>query len=135
MAETPAKQRMARMRRKRKGRALSVWLHPPTDTIFDKIKTLTGESNDATIAAALEAAYETLYWKQVRAFSVTIEGIHRANGSRDELQSAYRALIAILALDYPTPADIKTVLNQRGIPGYTGGVGNWRIDQVRRLMP
>jgi hypothetical protein len=134
MAETPPAERMRKMRHRRQGRGLSCWLHPPADSYFRKLKKLTGATNDETISAALESGYRTLYWERVGELSLAIDELRAIASTRDDLTVVYRELVAVLAIDYPEPADIKTVLNQRRIPDYAGAVGKWRVDQIRKLI-
>lgn len=134
MVGTPAKERTRKMRAKRAGRSLSVWLYPPADTYLEKLRALTGEQNNAIVAMALESAYEKLFWEKVGELSLAVDELQDRSANRAELVPVYRELIAVLAVDYPEPGDLKTVLNQRGVPNMQGDTGKWRVEQVRRLM-
>ena len=130
----PAKERMATMRKKRDGRALTVWLYPETARTFQKIKTLTGEPNDAIAGKAIRAFYESVFFKRVNELALAIRDHLKADKPKDELRGLYRELVTVLSLDYGTADGIKKALNQLEIPNYSGAIGTWKIDQARTLI-
>ena len=131
----PAKERMAKMRQKRDGRPLTVWLYPETSRAFGKIKTLTGEPNDAIAGKAVQAFYESILFKRINELALAIRDHLKADAPKDELTALYRELVAVLSLDYASADEIKKALNQLEIPNTSGATGNWKIDQVRHLKP
>ena len=130
----PAKERMAKMRKKRDGRALTVWLYPESSRAFGKIKTLTGEPNDAIAGKAFQAFYESIFFKRINELALAIQDHLKADKPKDELRGLYRELVAVLSLDYGTANEIKKALNQLEIQNYSGSIGTWKIDQVRTLI-
>lgn len=131
---TPAKERMAKMRKKRKGKALSVWLYPDTARIFQKIKTLTGETNDTIAEMAFRAFYENVFLKRINELALAIREHQKAEKPKDELTELYRELVTVLCLDYGTADEIKKALNQLDIPNYSGNAGTWKVNQIRSLL-
>lgn len=132
---TPAKERMAKMRQKRQGRALTVWLYPETERIFGKLKTLTGDTNDTIAEKAFRDFYEAAFFRRVNDLALSIRDHLKADAPKDELTALYRELVAVLSLDYASADEIKKALNQLEIPNTSGATGNWKIDQVRHLIP
>ena len=130
---TPAKERMAKMRKKRDGKTLSVWLYPETARTFQKIKTLTGEPNDAIAEKAIQAFYESVFFKRVNELALSIRDHLNAEKPKDELTELYRELVTVLSLDYGTANEIKKAMNQLEIQNYSGSTGTWKIDQVRKI--
>jgi hypothetical protein len=132
--ETPAKERMRKLRGKREGRALTVWLYPDADRRFRNIKAITGDGNDAIIAMALEGAYETVFFRRVHELAEQIRASQAVGAPKDQVTAFYRDLVAVLRLDFDTADGIKKTLNQLEVPNYSGKTGTWKVDQVRRLM-
>jgi hypothetical protein len=53
---------------------------------------------------------------------------------RQDVTRLYYEMIKILRYDYSSAQAVKAALNQLAVPNYNGKTGNWKIDQVRRLM-
>jgi hypothetical protein len=132
--ETPVKERIRKMRQKRKGQSLSVWLYPEAARVLKKIKKLTGQTNDEIVNLAVREVYSSVYFGQVNKRVELIRTKLSEKVSRNEMPPLYRDLIRIFQLDYDSAADIKKALNSFEVPNYSGKTGNWKINQVRELM-
>ena len=131
---TPVKERIRKMRQRRKGQSLTVWLYPEAANAFNKIKKLTGQTNDEIVNLAVREIYNSIYLAQTNEL-VELVRIHlREEAPRSEIATLYRDLIRIFQLDYYSAADIKKALNSFEIPNYSGKTGTWKINQVRKLM-
>ena len=131
---TPGKERIRKMRQKRKGQSLTVWLYPEAANVFKKIKKLTGQTNDEIINLAVLEIYNSIYLAQINKQVERIRTKLSEKVSRSEMVPLYRDLIRIFQLDYDSAADIKKALNSFEIPNYSGKTGTWKINQVRELM-
>jgi len=131
---TPVKERIRKMRQKRKGQSLTVWLYPEAANVFKKIKKLTGQTNDEIVNLAVREIYNSIYLAQVNKQVERIRTKLNEKVSRSEMATIYRDLIRIFQLDYYSAADIKKALNSFEVPNYSGKTGNWKINQVRELM-
>ena len=131
----PARERMRRYRRKRKGRSLSVWLDPDAARKFQNIKALTKATNDAIIDTAISWAYDSIYLHHCHQVieEITFE-LNRPVPDDSLLTGLYRKLVSILKLDYPSASDIKDALNKLEAPNRTGKTGVWKVSQVRKFM-
>ena len=116
------------------GRSLSCWLSLDAARNLDRIKALTGETNDQTIADALEELYQSVWHRKVSELQTAIHEQISQGAERQDMTRLYRKIIKLLRYDYSSAKAVKTVLNQMAIPNYSGKTGNWRIDQVRHLM-
>ncbi len=58
---TPVKERMRKMRQKRKGQSLTVWLYPEAANAYKKIKRLAGQTNDEIVNFAVREIYHSVY--------------------------------------------------------------------------
>ena len=131
---TPVKERIRKMRQRRKGQSLTVWLYPEAANAFNKIKKLTGQTNDEIINLAVREIYHSVYYDQVNKRIKLIRTKLSEEVPRSEMATIYRDLIRIFQLDYYSAADIKKALNSFEIPNYSGKTGTWKINQVRELM-
>jgi hypothetical protein len=131
---TPVKERIRKMRQKRKGQSLTVWLYPEAAHVFKKIKKLTGQTNDEIVNLAVREIYNSIYYGQVNKRVERIRSKLNEKVSRSEMVLLYQDLIRIFQLDYDSAADIKKALNSFEVPNYSGKTGNWKINQVRELM-
>jgi len=131
---TPVKERIRKMRQRRKGQSLTVWLYPEAANAFKKIKKLTGQTNDEIVNLAVREIYNSIYLAQVNKQVERIRTKLNEKVSRSEMATIYRDLIRIFQLDYYSAADIKKALNSFEIPNYSGKTGTWKINQVRELM-
>lgn len=131
---TPGKERIRKMRQKRKGQSLTVWLYPEAANVFKKIKKLTGQTNDEIVNLAVQEIYHSVYYDQVNKRVKLIRTKLSEEVPRSEMATLYRDLIRIFQLDYYSAADIKKALNSFEIPNYSGKTGTWKINQVRKLM-
>jgi hypothetical protein len=131
---TPVKERIRKMRQKREGQSLSVWLYPEASRVLKKIKKLTGQTNDEIVNLAVREIYSSVYFGQVNKRVELIRAKLSEEVPRSEMATIYRDLIRIFQLDYDSAADIKKALNSFEIPNYSGKTGNWKINQVRELM-
>ena len=130
----PVKERIRKMRQKRKGQNLTVWLYPEAAHAFKKIKKLTDQTNDEIVNLAVREIYHSVYYDQV---NKSIERIRVKLGEevpRSEMVPLYRDLIRIFKLDYDSAADIKKAFNIFEVLNYYGKTGTWKINQVRELM-
>ena len=134
MVTTPVKERMRKMRQRRDGRSLAVWLYPEAANIFKKIKKLTGQTNDEIVNLAVKEIYNSIYYGQVNKLIERIRVKLSEEVPRIEMATLYRDLIRIFQLDIASAADIKKALNSWEVPNYSGKTGNWKINQVRELM-
>ena len=62
---TPVKERIRKMRQRREGQSLTVWLYPEAAHVFKKIKKLTGQTNDEIVNLAVREIYNSIYLAQV----------------------------------------------------------------------
>jgi hypothetical protein len=131
---TPVKERIRKMRQKREGQNLTVWLYPEAAHAFKKIKRLAGQTNDEIVNLAVREIYSSVYFGQVNKRVELIRAKLSEKVSRNEMAPLYRDLIRIFQLDYDSAADIKKALNSFEVPNYSGKTGNWKINQVRELM-
>jgi hypothetical protein len=131
---TPVKERMRKMRQKRKGQSLTVWLYPEAANLFKKIKKLAGQTNDEIVNLAVKEIYNSIYYGQVNKSIEHIRVKLSEKVPRIEMATLYRDLIRIFQLDFNSAADIKKALNSWEVPNYSGKTGNWKINQVRELM-
>jgi hypothetical protein len=131
---TPVKERIRKMRQRRKGQSLTVWLYPEAANVFKKIKKLTGQTNDEIVNLAVQEIYHSVYYGQVNKSIERIRVKLSEEVPRIEMATLYRDLIRIFQLDLDSEADIKKALNSWEIPNYSGKTGNWKINQVRELM-
>ncbi len=97
---TPVKERMRKMRQKRKGQSLTVWLYPEAANVFKKIKKLTGQTNDEIINLAVREIYNSVYYAQVKKSIERIRTKLSEEIPRIEMATLYRDLIRIFQLDY-----------------------------------
>ena len=105
---TSPKERMRKLRQKREGRALSVWLYADTARMFKNIKTLTKKTNDSIINDAVQKAYESIFSK--RCYEIINEIKAKQNEPapvKNELTGLFRKLIEVLQLDYHSCASQK----------------------------
>ncbi len=131
---TPVKERIRKMRQKRKGQSLTVWLYPEAANVFKKIKKLTGQTNDEIVNLAVREIYNSIYLAQVNKQVERIRTKLNEKVSRSEMVPLYRDLIRIFQLDYDSASDIKKAFNIFEVPNYSGKTGTWKINQVRKLM-
>ena len=131
---TPAKERIRKMRQKRKGQNLTVWLYPEAANVFKKVKKLTGQTNDEIVNLAVREIYNSIYLAQINKQIERIRTKLSEKISRNEMVPLYRDLIRIFQLDYDSAADIKKAFNILEVPNYSGKTGTWKINQVRELM-
>jgi hypothetical protein len=131
---TPVKERIRKMRQKRKGQSLTVWLYPEAANVFKKIKKLTGQTNDEIINLAVREIYNSIYLAQINKQVERIRTKLSEKVSRSEMVPLYRDLIRIFQLDYDSASGIKKALNSWEVPNYSGKTGTWKINQVRELM-
>ena len=131
---TPVKERIRKMRQKRKGQSLTVWLYPEAANVFKKIKKLTGQTNDEIVNLAVKEIYNSIYLVQVNKRVERIRTKLNEKVSRSEMVPLYRDLIRIFQLDYDSAAGIKKAFNIFEVPNYSGKMGTWKINQVRELM-
>ena len=131
---TPVKERIRKMRQKRKGQSLTVWLYPEAAHIFKKIKKLTGQTNDEIVNLAVKEIYNSTYLAQINKQVERIRTKLSEKISRNEMVPLYRDLIRIFQLDYDSAAGIKKAFNIFEVPNYSGKTGTWKINQVRELM-
>jgi hypothetical protein len=131
---TPVKERIRKMRQRREGQSLTVWLYPEAAHVFKKIKKLTGQTNDEIVNLAVREIYNSIYYGQVNKRVERIRSKLNEKVSRSEMVLLYQDLIRIFQLDYDSAADIKKALNSFEVPNYSGKTGNWKINQVRELM-
>ena len=130
---TPVKERIRKMRQKRKGQSLTVWLYPEAAHVFKKIKKLTGQTNDEIINSTVREIYNSIYYGQVNKSIERIRVKLSEEAARIEMATLYRDLIRIFKLDFDSAADIKKALNSWEAPNYSGKTGNWKVNQVRAL--
>ena len=133
---TPVRERMQKLRKKREGRSLSVWLYADTARMFKNIKTLTKDTNDAIVNKAIQEIYDTVFNRHCYELINKIQGMQNKPGqaSRSGLTALYRELAGILHLDYPKAESIKKAFNSLNVPNYSGKTGTWRINQVRKFL-
>ena len=131
---TPVKERIRKMRQRRKGQSLTVWLYPEASNVFKKIKKLTGQTNDEIVNLAVQKIYHSVYYGQVNKSIELIRVKLNEEVPRIEMATLYRDLIRIFQLDLDSEADIQKALNSWEIPNYSGKTGTWKINQVRELM-
>jgi hypothetical protein len=131
---TPVKERIRKMRQRRKGQSLTVWLYPEAANVFKKIKKLTGQTNDEIVNLAVREIYNSIYLAQINTQVERIRTKLSEKVSRSEMATIYRDLIRIFQLDYDSAVDIKKALNSWEVPNYSGKTGNWKINQVRELI-
>ena len=131
---TPVKERVRKMRQKRKGQSLAVWLYPEAANVFKKIKKLTGQTNDEIVNLAVKEIYNSIFYAQVNKSIERIRVKLSQKVPRIEMATLYRDLIRVFQLDFVSKTDIKKALNSWEIPNYSGKTGNWKINQVRELM-
>ena len=131
---TPVKERIRKMRQKRKGQSLTVWLYPEAAHVFKKIKKLTGQTNDEIVNLAVQEIYHSVYYGLVNKSIERIRVKLSEEVPRIEMATLYRDLIRIFQLDYDSASGIKKALNSWEVPNYSGKTGNWKINQVRELM-
>jgi hypothetical protein len=131
---TPGKERIRKMRQKRDGQNLTVWLYPEAANAFKKIKKLTDQTNDEIVNLAVREIYNSIYLAQVNKQVERIRTKLSEKVSRSEMTTLYRDLIRIFQLDYDSAADIKKAFNIFEVPNYSGKTGTWKINQVRELM-
>jgi len=131
---TPVKERIRKMRQKRKGQSLTVWLYPEAANVFKKIKKLTGQTNDEIVNLAVKEIYNSIYLVQVNKRVERIRTKLNEKVSRSEMVPLYRDLIRIFQLDFDSAAGIKKAFNSWEVPNYSGKTGTWKINQVRKLM-
>jgi len=131
---TPVKERIRKMRQRRKGQSLTVWLYPEAANAFNKIKKLTGQTNDEIINLAVREIYHSVYYDQVNKRIKLIRTKLSEEVPRSEMATIYRDLIRIFQLDYDSAAGIKKAFNIFEVPNYSGKTGTWKINQVRELM-
>ena len=131
---TPVKERIRKMRQRRKGQSLTVWLYPEAASVFKKIKKLTGQTNDEIVNLAVREIYNSIYLVQVNKQVERIRAKLNEKIYRSEMVPLYRDLIRIFQLDYDSAAGIKKAFNSWEVPNYSGKTGTWKINQVRELM-
>jgi len=131
---TPVKERIRKMRQRREGQSLTVWLYPEAAHVFKKIKKLTGQTNDEIINLAVREIYHSVYYDQVNKRIKLIRTKLSEEVPRSEMATIYRDLIRFFQLDNYSATDIKKFLNSFEIPNYSGKTGSWKINQVRELM-
>ena len=131
---TPVKERIRKMRQKRDGQSLTVWLYPEAAHIFKKIKKLTGQTHDEIVNLAVREIYNSLYLAQINKQMERIRTKLSEKVSRSKMIPMYRDLIRIFQLDYDSTSGIKNALNSWKVPNYSGKTGNWKINQARELM-
>jgi hypothetical protein len=131
---TPVKERIRKMRQGRKGQSLTVWLYPEAAHVFNKIKKLTGQTNDEIINLVVKEVYNSTYLVQVNKQVERIRTKLNEKVSRSEMATIYRDLIRIFKLEYDSAAGIKKAFNIFEVPNYSGKTGTWKINQIRELM-
>jgi hypothetical protein len=131
---TPVKERMRKMRQKREGQSLTVWLYPEAARAFKRIKTLTGQTHDEIVNQAVRKAYNIVFLGQVNELVERIRAKLSEKASMSELAPLYQDLIRIFQLDYDSAADIRKAFNNLEVPNFSGKTGNWKINQVLELM-
>ena len=131
---TPVKERIRKMRQRRKGQSFTVWLYPEAANVFKKIKKLTGQTNDEIVNLAVREIYHSVYYDQVNKSIESIRIKMSEEAPRNEMATLYRDLIRIFQLDYDSAADSKKAFNIFEVPNYSGKTGTWKINQVRELM-
>ena len=118
----------------RGGRSLSCWLSLDAARNLDRIKELTGATNDQTIADALGELYQSVWYRKVSELKTAIQEQISQGARRQDVTRLYHEMIKILRYDYNSAQAVKAALNQLAVPNYSGKTGSWKIDQVRRLM-
>ena len=131
---TPVKERIRKMRQRRKGQSLTVWLYPEATSVFRKIKKLTGQTHDEIVNLAVKEIYNSIYLAQINKQVERIRTKLSKKASRSEMVPLYRDLIRIFQLDYDSAAGIKKAFNIFEVPNYSEKTGTWKINQVRELM-
>jgi hypothetical protein len=120
--------------KKRGGRSLTCWLDASAARNFKLIKAMTGATTDAIIADALDELYRHSWHTRLAVLLENLRKLQAQPTSKSDLTVVYQQLIAIIAYDTNSPAEIKKALNRLEVPNYNGQTGNWKIDQVRHLM-
>ena len=92
---TPVKERIRKMRQRRKGQSLTVWLYPEAANAFKKIKKLTGQTNDEIINLAVREIYNSIYLAQINKQVELIRTKLSEEVPRSEMVPLYRDLIRI----------------------------------------
>jgi hypothetical protein len=95
---------------------------------------MTGTTTDAIIADALDELYRHNWHTRLTALLGKLRKLQAQATLKSDLTVVYQQLIAIIAYDTNSPAEIKKALNRLEVPNYNGQTGTWKIDQVRRLM-
>jgi hypothetical protein len=137
---TQAKDRMRKMRAKRQGRTLSIWLNEDAARIFKKLKTLTNDTNDAIVNMAIQDVYNTVFSNRCYAIIDEIRAKQEAAGEAPgwkveiELTQLYKTIVEVMRLDYGTAEALKKALNAFSVPTPGGKTGAWKINQVRKFM-
>lgn len=128
-------ERIYRMRAKRSGRSLSVWLYAEEARMFKNIKSMTGDTNDNIIKDAIQDLYDKVLQEAVFSVGRKIRSeLKKSVPSRVKLKIYYIDLVQILKLELTTPTLLKNELNRLKIPNYSGKVGKWRVSQVKTLL-
>jgi hypothetical protein len=127
-------QKWRERQKKRGGRSLTCWLNASAARNFKLIKALTGATNDQTIADALGERYQSVWYRKVSELKTAIQEQISQGARRQDVTRLYYEMIKILRYDYSSAQAVKAALNQLAVPNYNGKTGNWKIDQVRRLM-
>lgn len=116
------------------GRSFSCWLSPDAARNLDRIKALTGATNDQAIADAVEKLYQSVWYGKVNELKTDIQARIEQGATRRDMTRLYHEMIKFLRYDYGSADAVKAALNHLGVPDYNGKTGKWKIDQVRRLM-
>jgi hypothetical protein len=116
------------------GRSLSCWLGLDAARNLDRIKALTGATNDQAIADALGELYQSVWHRKIYELKSTIEEQISQRAKRQDVERLYHAMINLLRYDYSSAQAVKAALNQLAVPNYNGKTGSWKIEQVRRFM-
>ncbi len=136
MAKT-SQQRVSQLRERRKksgGRSLSCWIELDTARKLDRIKIMTGNTNDTIIHDAIEQFYERVFFNTIAELNIKIQENQKAGAEKLELLLLYKELIKNLQFDYGPLEDLKKVLNHFGVPDLGGHTAKWKVDQIRNLM-
>jgi hypothetical protein len=121
-------------KKNRGGRSLSCWLDLDAARNLDRIKALTGATNDQTIADALGELYQSVWYRKVYDLKAAVEEQISQGAKRKDIARLYHELIELLRYDYSSAQAVKAALNKLTVPNYSGKTGSWKIDQVRRPM-
>jgi hypothetical protein len=136
MAKT-SQERVKQLRERRKksgGRSLSCWIELDTARKLDRIKEMTGSTNDKIIHDAIEQNYEKVFFDTVAELNFKIQEKHKQATEGLELVFLYKALIKTLQYDYGSMEELKKVLNHFEVLNPAGSVNQskfWMLNRQR----